>query len=1235
MKLRNHVLALAIALIIILMVGCQGGGTPVAPNGAADKPGQTNLVPANQSVGGWSGGHHLLTLVNVRIDAQTGTVDVSPLRTAEQHLNMLELIPIYCHPATSCLDFINLVIDMPTATCDLDIVVNHPIPDPYTDVYDMRGIGIFKGTLNPGFSDGKVATQILNADGYTTAYDMGGVYDAFLNPYVAFNKDVPLRKFAHSSQSTRHITCRFPSLAPEDAQFYYALDASWADPTQVNPDDPLTSPNIPEPYQVNVLYTDKMSDQFLAEATAVVEIYDWQNNAAGVELECPDLVGGAFDMTSVWSSEGRSLFYMNIVNDSEPAPGAYPFLVKAKDEFESQPDLVNPTIQVDLTNYQLGQVTVYDSDLNTAPVASVVADETSIKAGQWVHFDASASTDAEDGTVSSYAWDLNGDWVFDEGNEATAEYHYITSGEYAANVMVTDTGGLTDILDLPIIITVGESINTPPVASAFASDYDPSKGQLVTLDASNSSDAEDIKPISWQWDLDGDNDFDDDSGEVIQTSWDTAGYYQVDVKVTDSGGLTDTLDTKLQIHVLDTSNTPPVAMAHANKPTAAVGELILFDATDSYDPEDGNITMFAWDLLGKKTYDTAFLPIVPYKYWAPGIYEVDLRVTDSGGLTDTLDTPLTIEITGAPNQPPVAVATASDDLVYVDELIHFDATGSFDPEEGAVKIYAWDLTGDGDYNDAFTPEVDWAYSEPGVYDVNVRVTDTPGLSDTLDKPLVIQVLAGSNTAPVAIAKADKTYVYTGDTVNFDGSGSYDKEDGAPTSWGWEFDGDDDYNDSPFIVAAWTYNDPGVFQVDLKVTDKDGAFDTLDVPITITVVPAGSNFPPEAIGSVNCAFPFVGQSVHFTNQSMDPDGSVVKWEWNFDDTTGWHDFTATEGDTWHAFSDEGIYQVQLRVTDDKGATDELDAPISVFSSLSSFIPPGEPPGCAVGSMAHMYAASMPLMTPNTTTTSRDLAFLSDGSYMMVVADALYRCMVPAMLMEPAIMYSASWVKSIDATNTGLVALSGLSDGIVKVYAANIGPTMTLDPVADIDVGQPVQAVTFDDADNVWVYTQGRIQFYASPSYGFDACKVYDVSEIETYGTVDDMDFDPWNHSLYLAVNDGGNGTVVEVNYLGKVDKVKTDVLLGPSHYMDIVVDKVTLLPETQACRIEVFGGISRGYVTRLDADLTVLDSKIFGFWGVRAATLSPMPTNEVIALEDCCVSWVDFLIPSPDWSDYGG
>ena len=85
--------------------------------------------------------------------------------------------------------------------------------------------------------------------------------------------------------------------------------------------------------------------------------------------------------------------------------------------------------------------------------------------------------------------------------------------------------------------------------------------------------------------------------------------------------------------------------------------------------------------------------------------------------------------------PPQAVLVAApsipggeDDLPL---LISFDASGSTDPEGGAL-VFQWDWEGDGiyDLNSGADPTVQHQYTVSGQYNATVLVTDIQSLQDT-------------------------------------------------------------------------------------------------------------------------------------------------------------------------------------------------------------------------------------------------------------------------------------------------------------------------------------------------------------------------------------------------------------------------------------------------------------------------------------------------------------------------
>jgi glucose/arabinose dehydrogenase len=126
------------------------------------------------------------------------------------------------------------------------------------------------------------------------------------------------------------------------------------------------------------------------------------------------------------------------------------------------------------------------------------------------------------------------------------------------------------------------------------------------------------------------------------------------------------------------------------------------------------------------------------------------------------------------NQPPRPVASASPTSGATPLHVDFSASGSSDPDPGDTLSYAWDLDGDGQYDDAATQTAEFTYPDAGSYLVGVQVTDNHGASATDS----VAIRAG-NTPPTATIVTPSTGVTwkVGDPIAFSGSGS-DAQDGA-------------------------------------------------------------------------------------------------------------------------------------------------------------------------------------------------------------------------------------------------------------------------------------------------------------------------------------------------------------------------------------------------------------------------------------------------------------------------
>jgi glucose/arabinose dehydrogenase/PKD repeat protein len=138
---------------------------------------------------------------------------------------------------------------------------------------------------------------------------------------------------------------------------------------------------------------------------------------------------------------------------------------------------------------------------------------------------------------------------------------------------------------------------------------------------------------------------------------------------------------------------------------------------------------------------------------------------------------------------PAAVFTATPTQGQVPLIVHFDGSSSQKPLPEDVLSYAWDLDGDGAFDDASAVHVGFLYDTVGSYSARLRVTDQRGTSN-VSAPLVIKATAEPplvSTPPVVVIDTPIVGANweVGDTIQFSGH-AIDAEDGvlpaAALSW---------------------------------------------------------------------------------------------------------------------------------------------------------------------------------------------------------------------------------------------------------------------------------------------------------------------------------------------------------------------------------------------------------------------------------------------------------------------
>jgi hypothetical protein len=194
---------------------------------------------------------------------------------------------------------------------------------------------------------------------------------------------------------------------------------------------------------------------------------------------------------------------------------------------------------------------------------------------------------------------------------------------------------------------------------------------------------------------------------------------------------------------------------------------------------------------------------------------------------------------------PIADAGPDQDMPPETDVT-FDGTGSYHTNPGE-SIVAWDWDIDDSDGVSFSPP-DLTGSEPTLiggypelgmdYSVTVtlRVTGSNGLTDT--DVMMVNITSG-NVPPIADA-GGPYYGEVNELITFDGSASYDPNEGPPlddhiVSWEWDMDGDGQYDDASGETIQWSWSTPHSGVIGLKVTDSFGESGTASAEYTTVAV----------------------------------------------------------------------------------------------------------------------------------------------------------------------------------------------------------------------------------------------------------------------------------------------------------------------------------------------------------------------------------------------------------------
>ena len=231
-------------------------------------------------------------------------------------------------------------------------------------------------------------------------------------------------------------------------------------------------------------------------------------------------------------------------------------------------------------------------------------------------------------------------------------------------------------------------------------------------------------------------------------------------------------------------------------------------------------------------------------------------------------------------------------------------SGSGEDYDGIIVAYEWTSSLDG----FLSNEKDFSTTgfSVGNHSISFRVQDNGGgWSDYENETLVVY----PNSLPIALIDSiSPSPAEKGTTVFFNGTSS--DSDGTIVAYLWEssIDGqlstDEDFSTSDLSLGQHT--------ITFRVQDNDGALNTVNQELWIYA------FPVAIAGQDSTGTP--GVPLQFSGAGTDEDGTIVKYEWDFDGD-GVFEWSSTEnGRELNIYNNEDTYTATLRVTDNDGFTD---------------------------------------------------------------------------------------------------------------------------------------------------------------------------------------------------------------------------------------------------------------------------------------------------------------------------
>lgn len=484
-------------------------------------------------------------------------------------------------------------------------------------------------------------------------------------------------------------------------------------------------------------------------------------------------------------------------------------------------------------------------------------------------------TSISQGTITSTTWDFDG---FGNSNQTDPSFTFPVAG--AHDVQLSSTSDQGCVHDTTISIFVNYA---PDVDFTFMD------GCLGT--ATNFTDASSITLgtlVSRDWDFNG---YGSNTGLNPTFNFPIAGVHPVTLEVTSNSGCVH--DTTIDVTVYP--------RPHVEFTATTVCEGQTTDFTDISNIATGTIASLAWDFAGEGT-DVGANP--SFTFTNIGQLPVTLTATsDQGCVHDT-----TIYVTVNPT--PVADFDFNNTCLGLPAYFWNQSTIALG---GTITDWSWSF-GDPPTNGTSTDENPvYTYGTDGSFSVMLTVSTANGCSSDTTQDILVNVPPTANFT-YNDGCEDTQIAFTNTSVN--GGGTI-------TTYQWDFG---DFANIPALPNStsslpspnFTYFTPGVYDVDLTVTDDNGCYGGLIQQVIIY---------PNPTASFTFDTACTGNATSFTDMSTVLGDVVDEWLWDFDYAGN----TSTQQNPAFSYPQPGFYSVELTATTTNGCSHSTFRNIAVYAT----------------------------------------------------------------------------------------------------------------------------------------------------------------------------------------------------------------------------------------------------------------------------------------------------------------